>query len=88
MLPLKSIRLKMLLFDNGVLKMYLFNRQLNFHKHSFNYFILFLLHKTICWKYMICGSQDDTGADTDNVIYLFLYITDLREKETQGQHFR
>ena len=41
MLPLIFWGVEMLLFDNSVLKMYLFtsNTQLNFHKMSFNYSI-------------------------------------------------
>ena len=42
MLPIIFMEVKMLLFDNSVLKMYLSNAQLNFHIKSFNYFILFL----------------------------------------------
>ena len=51
MLPLIFMRVEMLLFDNSVLKMYLLNTQLNFHKNSFNYFILF-----ICFIKQFVGS--------------------------------
>ena len=37
-----KMEIRMLLFDNSVLKMYLLNTQLNFHIDSFNYFILFI----------------------------------------------
>ena len=42
MLPLIFMGVEMILFANSVLKMYLLNTHLNFHKHSSNYFILFV----------------------------------------------
>ena len=42
MLPLIFMGVERILFENNILKMYLFNTHLNFHINSFNYFILFI----------------------------------------------
>ena len=46
-------RVEMFSLDNSVLIMYLMNTQLSFHMNSLLFHFVYLLHKTICRKYMI-----------------------------------